>query len=178
MVGGRRLNSTNQTTSRNPANLTQIIGRICDATTDHVDLAVEAATEAARTWATVPVEVRRTRYLIKAAAILRRQIYEFSAWMAYEASKSWPEAYADAAEAVDFLEFYAREALRWGAPHPTVPFAGEEENGPPLSPPRRGRRHRAVELPAGHSHRNDGGGHRHGKHRRPQTRGADADPRS
>jgi 1-pyrroline-5-carboxylate dehydrogenase len=46
--------------------------------------------------------------------------------MVLEASKNWNEAYADTAEAIDFLEFYAREAVRWDGSHPTTPYSGEE----------------------------------------------------
>ena len=43
----------------------------------------------------------------------------------YEVGKSWPEADGDIAEAIDFLEFYAREALRYAEPQPVVPIEGE-----------------------------------------------------
>ena len=43
----------------------------------------------------------------------------------YEVGKSWPEADGDIAEAIDFLEFYAREALRFAQPQPVVPIEGE-----------------------------------------------------
>ena len=42
-----------------------------------------------------------------------------------EVGKSWPEADGDTAEAIDFLEFYAREAVRYAEPHPIVPMEGE-----------------------------------------------------
>jgi len=57
---------------------------------------------------------------------MRRRIYEVAAWMCFEVSKSWIEAYADAAEAVDFMEFYAREMMRLGGSQPVVPYPGEE----------------------------------------------------
>jgi 1-pyrroline-5-carboxylate dehydrogenase len=57
---------------------------------------------------------------------MRRRLYEFSAWMAFEESKPWLEAYADACEAIDFMEFYAREMVRLGQPHPVTPYPGEE----------------------------------------------------
>jgi len=41
-------------------------------------------------------------------------------------SKSWVEAYADVAEAIDFMEFYAREMMRLGPPQPVVDYPGEE----------------------------------------------------
>ncbi len=125
VIGGERVETATKTVSVNPARPSQVVGRVCDATPELADRAVRAATEAFPAWANTPAEVR-ARYLVKVAALLRRRIYEFSAWMVYEASKSWLEAYADAAEAVDFLEFYAREALKWDGSHATTPLAGEE----------------------------------------------------
>lgn len=125
VIGGVEIENPHLVGSRNPAKLSQIVGYTPDATPELADRAVEAAQEAFQTWSRVPVE-ERARYLVKVAAILRRRIYEFSAWMVYESSKSWLEAYADTAEAIDFLEFYAREAIRWCAPHPTTYYPGEE----------------------------------------------------
>ena len=42
-----------------------------------------------------------------------------------EASKTWQEADADVCEAIDFCEFYAREALRYAETQPLIPLAGE-----------------------------------------------------
>ena len=47
--------------------------------------------------------------------------------MVLEVGKSWAEADADTAEAIDFLEFYAREMLRYDGPQPLTPAAGREE---------------------------------------------------
>src|SRR5262249_21984391 len=46
--------------------------------------------------------------------------------MVYEVGKTWPEADGDTAEAIDFLEFYAREMLRYAQPQPLVPVTGEK----------------------------------------------------
>ena len=43
-----------------------------------------------------------------------------------EVGKSWVEADADVAEGIDFLEYYAREMLRFAQPHPITPIAGEK----------------------------------------------------
>ena len=45
----------------------------------------------------------------------------FNALMIVEVGKTWIEADADTAEAIDFLEYYAREALRLAEPPPLVP---------------------------------------------------------
>jgi 1-pyrroline-5-carboxylate dehydrogenase len=45
--------------------------------------------------------------------------------MVLEASKNWLEADAEVAEAIDFLEFYGREMLRYSERQPIVPQPGE-----------------------------------------------------
>jgi 1-pyrroline-5-carboxylate dehydrogenase len=126
VIGGERIFATDDyIVSRNPARPSQIVGQAARATPEMAEHAVSVASEAFMTWRRVPGEVR-ARYLLKAAAILRRRIYEFSAWLVYEVSKSWAEAYADTAEAIDFMEFYAREMIRLDGPHPTIPYPGEE----------------------------------------------------
>jgi len=56
---------------------------------------------------------------------MRRRRHECSAWMVMEAGKNWVEADADTAEAIDFLEFYGREMLRYSERQPVTPVAGE-----------------------------------------------------
>ena len=58
--------------------------------------------------------------------MLRERRYEFSAWMVLEVGKSWVEADADLAEAVDFCEFYGREMLRLAEPQPLIHNEAEE----------------------------------------------------
>ncbi len=125
IVGGRRFMTAERIESYNPANPTQLVGSVSRATPEHAESAIRAAYDAFPAWSRVDPEVR-ARCLMKVAAILRRRIYEFSAWMVYEVSKSWLEAYADTAEAIDFLEFYAREMVRLGGGQPSTPYSGEE----------------------------------------------------
>lgn len=125
LIGGEKITTGEWMTSCNPANPDEIVGRVAKATPELADHAVRVAYEAFGAWSRVDPDVR-ARYLLRVAAMMRRQIYEFSAWMVYEVSKSWIEAYADTAEAIDFLEFYAREMMRLGGSHPTTPYPGEE----------------------------------------------------
>ena len=125
VIAGQRIETEHRTASRNPARLSQVIGTVCDAPAEMAERAVQAATDAYAPWSRLPVEVR-ARYLVKVAAILRRRAYEFAAWIVLESSKNWFEAYADVAEAIVFLEFYARESLEWFKPVPTTAWAGEE----------------------------------------------------
>jgi 1-pyrroline-5-carboxylate dehydrogenase len=57
---------------------------------------------------------------------MRARKHEFSAWMVYEVAKTWPEADGDTAEAIDFLEFYGREMLRYASKQPLVELKGED----------------------------------------------------
>ncbi len=49
------------------------------------------------------------------------------AWLTYEVGKNWAEADADVGEAIDFLEFYAREALRLAASTTPIQYPGERD---------------------------------------------------
>jgi 1-pyrroline-5-carboxylate dehydrogenase len=69
--------------------------------------ATEAAVETFAWWQHVPAP-ERARHLVKAAALLRRRKFQFCALLVLEIGKNWVEADAEVAEAIDFLEFYAR----------------------------------------------------------------------
>ena len=64
--------------------------------------------------------------LFRAAALLRARRFENNAWMILETGKTWVEADADTAEAIDFCEFYGREALRYAGPQPLTKLEGED----------------------------------------------------
>ena len=85
---------------------------------------IEIADEAFKTWKKVKPEVRAD-VLFKAAAIIRRRKYEFSALLSKEAGKTWNEADAEIAEAIDFLEYYGRQMLRLKDGHPVESRPGE-----------------------------------------------------
>jgi 1-pyrroline-5-carboxylate dehydrogenase len=124
LIGGERVTTAAWIESRDPCLKDQVVGRVAKAGQAEAERAIEAAQEAFPTWSRwQPAE--RARLLFRAAALLRRQKHLFSATMVYEAGKTWPEADADTAEAIDFLEFYAREALRLAEPQPLTPVAGE-----------------------------------------------------
>ncbi|MGH8999529.1 MAG: aldehyde dehydrogenase family protein, partial [Acidimicrobiia bacterium] len=67
----------------------------------------------------------RATVLFRAAAEMRRRRDELAALMVFEAGKPVREADADVAEAIDFCEYYGREALRLGAGVPIAQVPGE-----------------------------------------------------
>jgi 1-pyrroline-5-carboxylate dehydrogenase len=101
-----------------------VIGVFQSATREQATAAVEAAWQTFQTWKKVPAP-GRAEVLFRAADLLRRRRFENNAWMILEVGKSWAEADADTAEAIDFCEFYGREALRYAEPQPLTPVPGE-----------------------------------------------------
>ena len=97
-------------TSVNPSNHKEVIGKIYQATIEDAEDAMNAALVAFESWKKVKASTRAD-VLFKAAAIIRKRKYEFSALMTKEAGKPWPEADADTAEAIDFLEYYGRQMM-------------------------------------------------------------------
>lgn len=127
IIGGEHIKTENKLKSINPSNTDEVIGIVSQADTELAEKAMQTAVKTFETWKRYSPEAR-ARVLFKTAAILRRKKHEFSAWMVYEAGKSWQEADADTAEAIDFLEFYGREMLRLSERQPLTSIPGEDNN--------------------------------------------------
>jgi 1-pyrroline-5-carboxylate dehydrogenase len=123
VIDGEHIRRDKTFASRNPSH-DQVVGLLSKATKEDAERAVRAAHAAFLGWKTVPA-AERSDFLFRAAGELRLRKHEFSAWMVYEVGKTWPEADGDTAEAIDFLEFYARENLRYSGPQPVTPVPGE-----------------------------------------------------
>jgi 1-pyrroline-5-carboxylate dehydrogenase len=125
VIGGKRVTTNAWIDSLDPCHKAQLVGRAAKAGRAEAERALDAAAAAFADWSTwQPAE--RARLLFKAAALLRARKHVFSATMVYEAGKTWPEADGDTAEAIDFLEYYGREALRLAMPHELPRLAGED----------------------------------------------------
>lgn len=125
IIGGNRVNGVQTFDSINPAQPEQIIGSFASATLEQANEAIRAAEETFKSWKRVATE-ERAGYLFTAAEIMRQRRLYLNAWMIYEVGKSWIEADADTAEAIDFLEYYGREILRLGTDKPLTQVEGEE----------------------------------------------------
>ena len=158
IIGGKRIETDGEIDSVNPANPSQVVGRTASATEREADMALDTATSAFETWSRTSAEAR-ARILLRASAIMKRRRFELLAWEAYEGGKPWAEADAQVAEAIDFLEYYAREMLRL---KDGVEIYADPRRGEPLLLPADGRRghHRALELPDRHPHGHVERGHR------------------
>lgn len=127
VINGEKLTTDAKCHSYNPCNTSQVVGTFQKASIEHAEHAIQAAHQTFASWSRVPVE-ERVGYLLKAAQKMREERLELAALMVHEVSKSWLEADADLAEAVDFLEFYARSMLRLNEPYALTPMAGENNS--------------------------------------------------
>src|SRR3989440_7506318 len=126
VIGGEMIRTQEKIKSLNPAKPSEVVGIHQKAGAEHVEPAMRAALEAFKSWRTTSWE-ERASLLLNASAIIQSRRLEFNAWMVYEVGKNWVEADADTAETIDFLEFYAREALRLSQAHTPVQLPGEHD---------------------------------------------------
>ena len=124
VVAGKKLRSKDKLFTYNPSNKNEVVAKFYKSTKDIAVKAVEAAAKKFEEWRFVPAE-ERARYLFRAAALAKKKRFEINAWMIYETGKNFVEADADTAEAIDFLEFYGREILRYSSKQPLTPVKGE-----------------------------------------------------
>jgi 1-pyrroline-5-carboxylate dehydrogenase len=124
LIAGERRKSKAKLESLNPSNPSEVVGIHQKGSEQDAKDAIEAAWSYFRTWAETPVE-QRAEYLVRIAEVIRDRKYEFDAWLVYEAGKTWAEAEADVSEAIDFCEYYARQALKLAKPDPLVQLSGE-----------------------------------------------------
>ena len=125
VIDGERIQTEKTIPSINPADPSEVVGEISAASLEQANRAIEVAHRRFQTWKNTSAE-ERANLLFKAAELVRERRFHFNAVLVYEVGKSWVEADADTAEAIDFLEFYGREALRYADKQPVTPIPGEE----------------------------------------------------
>jgi 1-pyrroline-5-carboxylate dehydrogenase len=126
-IDGVRRESGQWIKSVSPCSSDRVVGEVAKADAKLADEAIRCAADRFKDWSRVdPFE--RAMVLARSAEIMRKRVYELSAWMCYETGKSWIEAYADTCEAIDFCEFYAREMIRLAGRHETTPVPGEDNS--------------------------------------------------
>ncbi len=125
IIDGKEVSTEKKTLSYNPGNLDELIGTFQKSGQSDAESAIMAADKAFQTWKNVPAE-ERAAFIFKAAEVVRQRRFEINAWMISETGKNYLEADADTCEAIDFLEFYGREAIRYGQLQPVTPFPGEK----------------------------------------------------
>lgn len=124
VVDGKAAVSTRTLTRLDPADGRTLIGTAALCSIEDADRAVKVARASFAAWRDVPTR-ERASCLLRLAALMRRQRDALSALMVREVGKPWREADADVCEAIDFCEYYAREAMRLFSPREALSPPGE-----------------------------------------------------
>ncbi|WFR95113.1 trifunctional transcriptional regulator/proline dehydrogenase/L-glutamate gamma-semialdehyde dehydrogenase [Rhizobium tumorigenes] len=96
---------------RNPADNSDIVGTVKEATDSEVQQAVTLATAATASWSATPT-AERAACLLRAADLLQQRMPDLLGLIMREAGKSLPNAIGEVREAIDFLRYYAEQANR------------------------------------------------------------------
>ncbi len=126
LIAGDRRRRPEKLESLNPSKPSEVVGVHQKGSETDARDAVEAAHAYFPIWSERSME-DRAQLLFRVASIFRERKYEFDAWLVYESGKTWAEAEADVSEAIDFCDYYARQAIRLGEPQPIVQLSGERD---------------------------------------------------
>lgn len=110
MIGGMPIDTQARLTSLDPSHRQRVVGTCAAAEPQHAAQAVAAALKAQPAWHALGAQ-ERAALVRRVAQLMRERRYELAAWQVFEVGKGWREADADVCEAIDFCEFYARDAL-------------------------------------------------------------------
>ncbi len=124
IINNKSVSTNDWLPSLNPANKKEIVGYAAQATVAEADAALASARAAWPKWARTPA-AERAGLLEKTASLMRADKAALCAVEILEAGKSWTEADADVAEAIDFCNFYAVQMRKLGTPLLTQRVAGE-----------------------------------------------------
>ncbi len=122
VIDGQPVHTLATIESVDPARPSTTVAVSASCGPEEAEAALEAARRAWPGWSRTPVD-ERAAVLFRAAEWMRSRRNELAALEVFEAGKPWREADADVCEAVDFCEYYGREALRLAA-------GGEVESPP------------------------------------------------
>jgi len=112
---------------RNPADTRELLGRVELGGMEHAEQSLLNASRALPAWRDLGFAARAA-LCREAAERLLKQRQQLAALEVLEAGKSWIEADADVAEAIDYLRYYADEAEKLHGWHSTAQFPAERNH--------------------------------------------------
>ena len=111
IINGQPVQTENYVESVNPANSSQVVGKIGLASIDQAEAAVKSAKSAFASWKKLSAK-ERGDILRKAADIMEEKREELIAWICWEVAKPIREGDGEVSEAIDFCRYYAKEMER------------------------------------------------------------------
>jgi RHH-type proline utilization regulon transcriptional repressor/proline dehydrogenase/delta 1-pyrroline-5-carboxylate dehydrogenase len=111
LIGDKEVRTGDELPSVNPAKPSEVVGLVAQAGTQEADAAMAEAKAAFPQWSRMdPGD--RAGILDRAAGLICEARFEIAALEVFETGKTWEEADADVAEAIDFCRYYASEMRR------------------------------------------------------------------
>ncbi len=111
VIDGRPVTTEGDIESLDPAESSTVVARSARCGAEEAERALDAARRAWPGWRRAPAG-QRAAVLFGAAEWMRERRASIAALEVFEAGKPWRDADADVCEAIDFCEYYGREALR------------------------------------------------------------------
>jgi RHH-type proline utilization regulon transcriptional repressor/proline dehydrogenase/delta 1-pyrroline-5-carboxylate dehydrogenase len=124
LIGGSAVADGERRRSVDPGRPERTVGEHAAARPADAREAIGAARAACAGWGDRPAG-ERAEILIGAAELMREDKAALAALIVREAAKPWADADAEVAEAIDFLEYYARGAVALGAGRELISPPGE-----------------------------------------------------
>ena len=94
----------------NPANHSDVVGSVREASSVQVNLALDNAVGAQAEWTNTPKNIRAA-CLQRAADIMQSRLQELMILLCRESGKTYANAIAEVREAIDFLRYYAAQTI-------------------------------------------------------------------
>ncbi|MGO8874882.1 MAG: proline dehydrogenase family protein, partial [Acidimicrobiales bacterium] len=112
-IGGADVETERRLVSVDPADPAAVVATSACCGPAELSRAIESASKAYRDWSRRPAAAR-AQVLFDAARWLRERRFDAAALQVFEAGKGWSEADGDVCEAIDYLEYYGRQAVEMG----------------------------------------------------------------
>lgn len=125
ILEGQEVKTQKIFTRENPSRTDQIISQSFFAKKDQAELAIQYTHSFFKKWKLYPAQ-DRIACLRKLAELIKQKEFELSALQVFEVGKTWKEAQADVAEAIDFCYYYARSYEQLMLAKKTAHVSGEE----------------------------------------------------
>lgn len=124
IINGKHIQTGQLHTHHNPSHPEIILGYIHLSDLKTAYEAINHAQSGFEIWKQTPIKTRIT-LLEKIGELIKRDRFQLMALQIREVGKTWAEADADIAEAIDFCYYYAREMERLGHPYNTENTLGQ-----------------------------------------------------
>jgi len=125
IINGQETTSSEKIKRFNPNKNDQLLYEIHSPSKEEVQVAIDTASNAHKSWSKTDVE-KRAQIIDKVADLIEADRYKLASLQTIEVGKPWAEADGDITEAIDFCRFYAKDMRALNTPKKVGHAPGEE----------------------------------------------------